>query len=85
MKPLPTAIVLLSMVAGLSGLAEGRATPGTAGLVQALHAMAGPPAKTVDGDQGDDHASLRAISVVCTKDTPASRRSAICPVSVSPE
>jgi hypothetical protein len=43
-----------------------------------------PPAKTVDKDQGDDHASDRAKDVVCNKDTPAARRSAICPVPVSP-
>lgn len=44
----------------------------------------GPPPKTVDNDQGDDHASDRAKDVVCNKDTPAARRSAICPVPVSP-
>ena len=43
-----------------------------------------PPAKTVDRDQGDDHASLTAITKVCSKDTPAARRSAICP-PLSPE
>jgi hypothetical protein len=43
-----------------------------------------PPARTVDRDQGDDHANFRAILRVCSKDTPAARRSAICPVSVSP-
>jgi hypothetical protein len=43
-----------------------------------------PPPKTVDKDQGDDHASDRAKDVVCNKDTPAARRSAICPVPVSP-
>ena len=38
-------------------------------------------AKTSDPDQGDDHASDRAIDVVCSKDNPAAERSAICPVS----
>ena len=47
-------------------------------------AQAGPPAKTTDKDQGDDNASDRAKDVVCNKDTPAARRSAICPVPISP-
>ena len=41
--------------------------------------------RKVDPDQGDDHASARAIAVVCSKDTPAARRSAICPTPVSAE
>ena len=40
--------------------------------------------KTVDHDQGDDHANPRAIERVCNKDTPAANRSAICPIAVSP-
>lgn len=44
-----------------------------------------PPPKTKDNDQGDDHASQNAILKVCTKDTPAARRSAICNNFVSPE
>jgi hypothetical protein len=31
-----------------------------------------------DADQGDDNASPTAILIVCTKDTPAARRAAIC-------
>lgn len=31
-----------------------------------------------DPDQGDDNASPTAITKVCSKDTPASERSAIC-------
>lgn len=31
-----------------------------------------------DPDQGDDHASQTAIERVCSKDTPAARRAAIC-------
>jgi len=41
--------------------------------------------KTIDKDQGDDHASLNAIQNVCSKSTPAARRSAICPISASPQ
>jgi hypothetical protein len=54
----------------------------------AMIASAMPPGQTnrkVDPDQGDDHASDRAIQVVCSKDTPAARRSAICPTGpISP-
>ena len=32
----------------------------------------------LDPDQGDEHASQRAIDVVCTKDTPAAQHAAIC-------
>ena len=36
--------------------------------------------------KGNEHASQRAIDVVCSKDTPAARRAAICePPPVSPE
>ena len=40
--------------------------------VQRLKAMEG------DRDQGDENASPRAKEVVCSKDNPASQRSAIC-------
>ena len=40
--------------------------------VNTLKAMRG------DRDQGDEHASGRAKEVVCTKNTPAATRSAIC-------
>ena len=94
MKALPAGLALLLLVAGTSGQAKDQkpADPpksGTAELKKGLDAMIaaaqpGPPAKTVDNDQGDDHASDRAIQVVCSKDTPAARRSAICPVPISP-
>jgi hypothetical protein len=58
-------------------------------LRHALGAMASahsaPPAKSVDRDRGDDNAAARAIQVVCSKETPAARRSAICPAPVSPD
>ena len=37
-----------------------------------------------DPDMGDDNASENAIQVVCTKDTPAAQRSAICDAPESP-
>jgi hypothetical protein len=40
--------------------------------------------QSADPDQGDDHAAARAIQIVCSKDTPAAQRSAICQ-NVSPE
>jgi hypothetical protein len=42
------------------------------------------PAAKTDHDQGDDHASDRAKDVVCNKDTPAAKRSAICNQPNSP-
>ncbi len=59
----------------------------TASFRATLHAMV-PPGQTkhkVDRDQGDDNASLRAISVVCSHDNPSATRSAICPIPVSPD
>jgi len=62
-------------------------------LVAGMHAVAlsasdeakGPPPKTEDHDQGDDHASDRAIFKVCNHDNPSARRSAICNPQVSPD
>jgi hypothetical protein len=60
-------------------------------LLKALNSImlnpASPPGQSkrpADPDQGDDNASATAVSKVCTKNTPASKRSAICPVPVSP-
>ena len=91
----PLSLFLLSSLALASAAsAAGRpaASPArpSAELRTALNAMmkatpAGQANRKVDPDQGDDHASLRAIAVVCSKDTPAATRSAICPTPVSPE
>jgi hypothetical protein len=69
--------------------ASGPVRTATSDLKKGLDAMiasASPPgqANRTDRDQGDDHASDRAIQVVCTKDTPAAQRSAICPRPISP-
>jgi len=43
--------------------------------------IAAAPTNTPQGgsaSQGADHAAARAILVVCTKDTPAAQRAAIC-------
>jgi len=71
--------------------AKSKSKPKSDPLSKALAAVvtttqsSGPPAKTADKDQGDDHANPGAILIVCSKDTPAARRSAICPISVSPQ
>ena len=95
MKALNLSLLIASLAIGSAVTAKDRpvqsADTGKAQLRQALGAFAiaaqssGPPAKTVDKDQGDDHANPRAILRVCSKDTPAARRSAICPIGVSPE
>ena len=59
------------------------------GLIQTLNAMATglhghsgiPPGQLTrpnEPDMGDDNAAREAILTVCTKDTPAAQRSAIC-------
>ena len=61
-----------------------------AALDKALKVMApaaAPPGQTKkkpEHDQGDENASDRAKERVCTKNTPAAQRSAICPRPNSP-
>ena len=91
MKSLPTSILVASMMVSGAALAKDKPADKNAPLNKALASVAaaatasGPPAKTVDKDQGDDRANLGAILKVCGKDTPAARRAAICPVGGSPE
>ena len=57
------------------------------GALKAMAPAATPPGQTKkkpEHDQGDDNASDNAIDRVCTKDTPAAQRSAICPQPGSP-
>jgi hypothetical protein len=51
-------------------------------LIDGIHAVG--MAQGLDRDQGDDHASARAIFVVCNHDNPSAQRSAICPTPNSP-
>jgi hypothetical protein len=51
----------------------------------ALNASAHADAQNKDNSQGAEHASQNAILKVCTKDTPAAQRAAICKNFVSPE
>jgi hypothetical protein len=96
MKVLTLGVVTASLLLTPAAVAKGKrdqssSQQGIAVLTQALNNVAtttqssGPPARTEDRDQGDDHANAGAILQVCSKDTPAARRSAICPVSLSPQ
>ena len=84
-------LVTLALVAAVSGASVQAKPPehasdrGASVLKQGLKAVGAaahePPGQSnpkPDRDQGDDHASPTAIAKVCTKDTPAARRSAIC-------
>lgn len=85
--PLIVFLIVSASNAGHAQKSPNGQTPESQELKKALNAMvaqAGPPPKTKDRDQGDENASERAKEVVCTKDTPASRRSAICPTPISP-
>lgn len=79
----------MSIPAGASAKPAASQMP-PAELTQALNAMAPaatPPGQTKkkpEHDQGDENASDRAKERVCTKDTPAAQRSAICPRPGSP-
>ena len=93
MNVLPASLALMVLVVGTSVQAKDQKVANgpakTSELKKGLDAMiasASPPgqANRTDRDQGDDHASDRAIQVVCTKDTPAAQRSAICPRPISP-
>ena len=62
-----------------------KSSEGNQVLLRALNAMVSqrdnPPGQSrrpTDPDMGDDNASERAILVVCSMNTPAARRSAIC-------
>ncbi|MDP9423986.1 MAG: hypothetical protein M3Q19_14345 [Pseudomonadota bacterium] len=89
------AILAASLVAGSPGVAKGQPDNPQRQSVGELHRALAAVAATAqqpgqfnpkaDGDQGDDHANPRAILRVCSKDTPAAQRAAICPVGVSPE
>lgn len=79
MRVAVAAIAIASVAGGTAALAK---PSGVGQLNQALAAVA---ASAVDKDQGDDHASPVAILKVCSKDTPAAQRSAICPTGVSPD
>lgn len=94
MKALCASIAVASLVVGSAALAKSPpkspAAPKTVHLTRALSAFAAstqslnPPPRTIDNDQGDDNANPGAILRVCSKTTPAARRAAICPISVSP-
>ena len=55
-----------------------------AGLKAMARGVANATGRPIDPDMGDDHASMVALQKVCSKNTPAAQRSAICP-AVSPD
>ena len=78
-------ILFLSSVAiGTAGAAAGPPAGVAANLRATLHSMMASAQAKADHDQGDDHAALRAILVVCNHDNPSAERSAICPAPISP-
>jgi hypothetical protein len=99
MNAVGVTIISTSLVFASAAIAknpQNSSSQGLGQLKQALAAVAAtadpqgpkPPdhfsAKT-DRDQGDDHANPRAILKVCSKDTPAAHRAAICPTGISPD
>jgi hypothetical protein len=88
---LVTLFFLSSAVLGSAAAAANRPAPIPPQLMTsvqtALHSMI-PPGQAnqkADRGQGDEHASLRAITVVCSHDNPSATRSAICPTPISPD
>lgn len=99
MKALGLSVVVTSLVIGPAAIAKNphnQPVQGIGQLKRALAAVAtaadpqGPKSPDhfnpkVDRDQGDDRANPGAILRVCSKETPAAHRAAICPVGISPD
>lgn len=93
--PSTVVFVLLASATGAMGQPP-KPQPSTKVLQQGVQAIAqstitqaqgekpAPKAQPGDVDQGDEHASDRAILVVCNHDNPSARRAAICPQPNSP-
>jgi len=85
-KPLSFAVAFLFAATAAQAAEFEKPLPvQTTQLESALQQIAGADASvqslkrmTGDRDQGDENASPRAKQVVCSKDNPASQRSAIC-------
>jgi hypothetical protein len=71
-KPLQEKSTAQALKTAVNTMAQQAATP------------PGQTKKKAEHDQGDDNASNNAILKVCSKNTPAATRSAICPKAVSP-
>jgi hypothetical protein len=89
MRPLPTTILLLSSIAPVSSVSAKNSanTPPVQGLAVVrqgadaiIQAAVVPPGQTKRPfvSQGANHAAAIAIQIVCSKDTPAAQRAAIC-------
>ena len=77
MKSIAKAAIAVSLIVGNASLATA-AKPDGAGNKGSKSSPPGQTTRKSDPDQGDDNAVLRAIKIVCTMDTPAAKRSAIC-------
>jgi hypothetical protein len=73
---------LIASSAAMASPPQGGPANSAQPLLDGLHVVAA--AQGLDPDQGDDHASARAIFVVCNHDNPSAQRSAICPTPNSP-
>jgi hypothetical protein len=84
---LPSAAILILSLAASAGAkppASAPAAQGTVVLRQGANALINQASlqtgqsRDASANQGAEHAALRAIQVVCSKDTPAAQRAAIC-------
>jgi hypothetical protein len=87
LAPLLASSIILGTAAAAAGPPPATPPAAAKALMAALHSLMdapGPSNRAVDRDQGDDHASLIAITKVCSHDNPSATRSAICPTPISP-
>jgi hypothetical protein len=97
MKALPVSIVMVALLTSSAAAAKGKqakqaASPLNEALVQIAATANAQGPKPADhfkpkksNGQGAAHANLGAILRVCSKDTPAAHRAAICAEGVSPD
>lgn len=93
MRRIAAATAALFLASGVTGAASAKPGNAQGELKDTMRAMVtqegvppGQQARPDDPDQGDDNAAERAIFEVCTNDTPAAQRSAICDrAPLSPE
>ena len=76
-------IVGLTLAIAGPAVAKSNLIASTVRPAYAVPAAATYAGRPIDPDMGDDHAALRAIEVVCSKDTPAAEHSAICGGAIS--
>jgi hypothetical protein len=85
MRAIPLFLLSSATLANTAGAAPPANSQAASALLPALHAvLPAMGSRPSDPDQGDDNASLRAISIVCSHDNPSATHAAICPVPISP-